>query len=268
MSNIHIYDDLIAYRLSLLDDNLSENEIISELKDYLARDNNDNDNIVMMLYEFYQYIDVDISYDMIQNNESSQELVNNTVAEILRMPIIQSLFRFNQPNNNQFVQPMFNFNEPEQQAGEEEHEEEEAEPFVFAGGQINQPIFNPVLILNNNIFNYPVNPPVVIEQNEFVHNPMLNVLNMLISGINNNEVTDVKVSTSDDDIEKLEVVTLDKKLEDNCTICMDNMNINDEVIILQCKHTYHKKCIVENIDELRNRCPVCRHDIGKSKHII
>lgn len=47
------------------------------------------------------------------------------------------------------------------------------------------------------------------------------------------------------------------KLDEPCTICLENFKEKDECIILKCKHTFHKSC-VRNWLLQRNSCPLCR----------
>lgn len=52
-----------------------------------------------------------------------------------------------------------------------------------------------------------------------------------------------------------------KDLEDNlikeCSICLNEMKIDDKLIILPCKHYYHKECIAEWFKKSKT-CPECR----------
>ncbi|KAK4112144.1 hypothetical protein N656DRAFT_798492 [Canariomyces notabilis] len=45
-----------------------------------------------------------------------------------------------------------------------------------------------------------------------------------------------------------------------CTICIDEINKGDEVVVLPCKHWYHGECVVLWLKE-HNTCPICRMPI-------
>ncbi|KAH8742983.1 hypothetical protein F5883DRAFT_50461 [Diaporthe sp. PMI_573] len=47
-----------------------------------------------------------------------------------------------------------------------------------------------------------------------------------------------------------------------CTICIDEMNLGDEVTVLPCKHWFHGECVVLWLKE-HNTCPICRTPIEK-----
>lgn len=66
-------------------------------------------------------------------------------------------------------------------------------------------------------------------------------------------------------IEKLQKKQIDKEMMgDNgkaeCTICIDEMQLGDEVTVLPCKHWFHGECVVLWLKE-HNTCPVCRAPI-------
>ncbi len=53
----------------------------------------------------------------------------------------------------------------------------------------------------------------------------------------------------------------DEILNDLCSICHCNYNINEYKRNLDCNHVYHKKCIDKWLKTNLN-CPMCRKDIG------
>lgn len=66
-------------------------------------------------------------------------------------------------------------------------------------------------------------------------------------------------------IEKLGTKQIDKEMmgengKAECTICIDEMHLGDEVTVLPCKHWFHGECVVLWLKE-HNTCPVCRAPI-------
>ena len=45
-----------------------------------------------------------------------------------------------------------------------------------------------------------------------------------------------------------------------CAICFEDINIDEKIIKLPCKHYYHKLCLLPWID-ISKTCPICRTDI-------
>jgi len=77
------------------------------------------------------------------------------------------------------------------------------------------------------------------------------------------------VSTLDDsEKDKLKVYKLIEKKEEKCTICMSEINVDEQVCDLPCAHTFHDECIQPWLNHYNYKCPVCRKEVGKPKHNI
>ena len=46
-----------------------------------------------------------------------------------------------------------------------------------------------------------------------------------------------------------------------CSICYENLKLNDSMICLECNHIFHYKCIEMTIDKNILKCPLCRRNI-------
>jgi hypothetical protein len=46
-----------------------------------------------------------------------------------------------------------------------------------------------------------------------------------------------------------------------CSICQSNSSDTDDILILNCKHDFHKDCISEWI-KYKSECPVCKTNIN------
>jgi len=51
-----------------------------------------------------------------------------------------------------------------------------------------------------------------------------------------------------------------ENLINECSICLENYEINDKIIILNCNHIFHKRCLDLWLSN-NNNCPICREDI-------
>lgn len=57
-------------------------------------------------------------------------------------------------------------------------------------------------------------------------------------------------------------------IEKNCPICIEDYQINDNIVIVNCNHVFHKKCFDDWL-LFKNICPVCRNfDIESTKNSI
>ena len=63
-------------------------------------------------------------------------------------------------------------------------------------------------------------------------------------------------------------VKLEKELEEECSICYSNYNIEDiedeKPVCLKCSHIFHNKCIKTWLEN-KGTCPICRHNIFECK---
>ena len=53
--------------------------------------------------------------------------------------------------------------------------------------------------------------------------------------------------------------------EDRCTICLCDIDKDEDIINLKCSHTFHDECLRQYLKEYDFKCPMCREEVGKSK---
>lgn len=61
-------------------------------------------------------------------------------------------------------------------------------------------------------------------------------------------------------IKKIKLNDLNKELIEDCSICLNTFNNNDNIICLPCNHYYHTNCINEWFKRSKT-CPKCRIDL-------
>lgn len=105
-------------------------------------------------------------------------------------------------------------------------------------------------------------------------NSYSNILNNFM-GINGTSLNtqplneDVKMVLTESEISNLkkmelkDVSGINHESEHKCTVCLENMNEEDEVILLDCKHFFHKKCIETWFKECSNKCPICMATVAR-----
>ncbi|KAK0671113.1 hypothetical protein QBC41DRAFT_62188 [Cercophora samala] len=81
----------------------------------------------------------------------------------------------------------------------------------------------------------------------------------------NSPQTNAAPPASESAIESLEKKKVDAELlgpegKAECTICIDEFKLGDEVTVLPCSHWYHGECVVLWLKE-HNTCPICRKPI-------
>lgn len=105
-------------------------------------------------------------------------------------------------------------------------------------------------------------PPITqasIQYDIFV-NTMMNVFE---DQLQNEEYDDVKVTLTESEFDKLNIVSdKDRKVgNETCSICLDECNlVNEAIVELKCKHIFHKQCIKQWLTRQSTKCCVCRVD--------
>jgi hypothetical protein len=62
-----------------------------------------------------------------------------------------------------------------------------------------------------------------------------------------------------------EMLGSDGKAE--CSVCMDDVQLDEEVSVLPCKHWFHEACVTAWLKE-HNTCPICRTGVGEDGSAI
>ena len=95
-------------------------------------------------------------------------------------------------------------------------------------------------------------------------------LNNIFSGLNvanNNLNEDVKIVLTNEEFNKLgrkkyKDVEKDGN-ESKCTICLNKIEDDEEIIQLECGHFFHINCIEKWLKKCSNKCPNCRVEVAR-----
>lgn len=79
--------------------------------------------------------------------------------------------------------------------------------------------------------------------------------------------SDVSIDYINDSESKIENYNTLRNFNDECNICFDTLNIDEEKIRLNCSHKFHKLCIKDHIKTNGNICSVCRQIIDNGQII-
>ena len=60
-------------------------------------------------------------------------------------------------------------------------------------------------------------------------------------------------------IKRVKELDLENLIND-CSICLEEYKINEKIMILNCNHIYHERCIKMWLDQ-NDTCPICRENI-------
>ena len=102
------------------------------------------------------------------------------------------------------------------------------------------------------------------------------ILDSIGTGIdtNNHQQNDIRVTMQRDENKELTYIKYNDitpqycsthsivKTTD-CTICLENFQNDDDILITKCKHLFHKKCAVQWLTNYSVKCPICKNKIVK-----
>ena len=126
-------------------------------------------------------------------------------------------------------------------------------------------MLNPINNTPNNEENNEENNIILNPNITYAHNMFL--LNVFTNAMLNN-IEDVICTLNEEDKSKLKKYKLENNLEDKCSICLDSMEKDQEIMELPCKHIYHSKCINEYLTKYSYKCPFCKKEAGRPVHQV
>ena len=122
-----------------------------------------------------------------------------------------------------------------------------ADNFILSMNNLNQ-INNMLNIL------YGINNPI----------PIVNIFNPSVL-TNSMPMNDIVVTTDDDYLDKIKNIEVKETIIDKCSICLMSIDSGDTMLDIECKHCFHKECLLEYLKKYNHICPICRKEIGNSK---
>ena len=121
-------------------------------------------------------------------------------------------------------------------------------------------LFNSILGWVGNIINRNANDSPHISVNDFFVGSEDQLQELIERLTRMDEGSTGSRPTNDGFIKGLKLVKFSESdcIEDSCTICLDQFEPDTEIVLLPCKHGYHKNCI-EPWLRMHSECPSCRY---------
>ncbi|KAH8201256.1 hypothetical protein TruAng_004573 [Truncatella angustata] len=125
----------------------------------------------------------------------------------------------------------------------------------------NEPL-QPLGLLLQNLMSQFMNPNGVHGDGVYTQQALDQIITHLME---ENPQSNAPPPASEETIAKLPRKKLDDQMlggesKGECTICIDDMQLGDEALVLPCKHWFHEECAVLWLKE-HNTCPICRAPI-------
>jgi len=278
----NLFDKIYALRISLMDTYYDETKIIYYIKQNLFQYDNINtdEKLNDIIINFYKKYDIDITtIDFSKLNIIGQtntefynpeieyfnnfiniynNLINTTIEDELDENVENDLFNsnldsdgdINSSNNDTEIDTDYNNDSNSQEQNIDSNSQEQN-------------------IVSNSFNNHNITQVTNISPNRF-----LDIIDIFTQALNNSqtyeqEMEDVLVTLDDNDYNnliKIKYSDLKENKEKKCSICIDEYKDDDDIIVLPCKHYFHKNCVQEWLKEYNYKCPICRKECGKSKY--
>ena len=292
------FDELFALRVSFQDEYENESDIIRKLNYELIQRGIPIENISNYLKEFYEYFGINISTEEIKIilEQPTEEQITNQFINVINQ-FVNSHIANNNINENNYDDDDDD-DEDIIENNSEENLQNNTNNIIDTSNNIID-TSNNIIDNSNNIVansnNIVANTNNQIIGNTYLHSNMQFQFSHIVSGgtihyniINPNssimlplfshlfselllsdQISEDVISTLDDsEKDKLSIYKLIEKKEEKCSICMSDLNIDEQVCDLPCKHTFHDECIQPWLSNYNYKCPICRKEVGKPKHNI
>jgi len=273
------FDELFAVRVSLQDTFEAESDIIRELKYDLLESGMPSQNIPNYLKEFYEHFGITITIEQINEILNTEPLPQNNLINVLQN-LLNTHYNHQPTINDTSNNDATGINEDEEESEHEEENGEEEEPETNTNDNIynNMPPLIPVNQLQQYTFTMAYNPAgqiqIMTNNNVPYQMPPMTLQPLLSSLFTNLQIPpiphmeDVVTTLDESDADKLKKYKLDSKKEEKCSVCMTDMDKDQQVCDLPCSHTFHDDCIQPWLTQYNYKCPICRKEVGKPKHNI
>jgi hypothetical protein len=261
------YDQLFAYRIFLQEEEKYENEkdIINLLRLELINKGIPDEAIPNHLKTFYEKFNINFTMDeingLLNTDYLIDEITNHLQAIAYHIPMQMQI-------HNHLTVPHDDDDEDEDDGGGDYEEDDGDEGGLVYGDDDDDDYANmPPLIPINTIMGLLTMPPLLPPINQ--NNLNMNLLNMnqLIPPINNLN-QDVVSTLKEEEFNKIKKYSTIKNLNENCCICLVNMNSKEEIWELPCSHKFHGECIETLLKNYNYKCPTCRSEVGIPQHNI
>lgn len=93
-------------------------------------------------------------------------------------------------------------------------------------------------------------------------NIVTNFINNQNTSITIDEVLDnnTNICLTDDEINRIPLITLEEEFEDTCSICLERIEVGNMIYRIPCNHKFHTNCLKPHLINYNRNCPLCRNE--------
>ena len=96
-----------------------------------------------------------------------------------------------------------------------------------------------------------------------INDILLSIINNPIEEVidnDNDNNDDVNTRLTEEEVNRIPLITIQEELEDSCSICLENIEIGSMVYSIPCNHKFHINCLKSNLINYNRNCPLCRNE--------
>jgi hypothetical protein len=96
-----------------------------------------------------------------------------------------------------------------------------------------------------------------------INDILLSIINNPIEEVidnDNDNNNDVNTRLTEEEVNRIPLITIQEELEDSCSICLENIDIGSMVYSIPCNHKFHINCLKSNLINYNRNCPLCRNE--------
>ena len=201
-------------------------------------------------------------FDTLSNRVNQLDTLSNEISND------QNMLNENNESKSEDILPINNLNQISNDNNSSEEETIQDENLI---NDVMREVINDYRPIETNVSLNQFNNLINIIDN-YIRNTEHLYLNDVLPTLDNfNNIIlneDVKIILDEEEFDNLERIKYDKSDKSlECLICLDTFEEEENLIKIKCNHIFHCNCIKNWLCEESNKCPVCRIEVGKGKHI-
>lgn len=273
------FDELYANRIYYQDISFDEYFIIKKLKILLIEDGMTEEDTNKYLFDFYKSFGNEMSLEDIKN-VTLYERNNNILTSFFNLIDTDNLESISEENNsdnnnsdNNNQNNISDINNDDNNNSDINNDNEHYQvdymnltiPIDLNNTNIGQSLNNAInLNAENSNFVFSFLPNNNLINNTNIVNQILSNMTNIVNNTNNTQ-EDVNITMDKDDIDNLEILKYSSDKNTSCSICLMDVEKDDEIFKIKCDHFFHKDCLEKWLSDYNYLCPICRTELGKSK---
>ena len=112
----------------------------------------------------------------------------------------------------------------------------------------------------------PLGSPVDVWDEDVLQQVIAQSFEEYVSQVHG-DLDEKEVDLAVDEVQSKSFVRTRSRSQQQCTVCLDDVGIEEAAVQTPCQHLFHQECLVHWIKTSKTtHCPICRAKIAKTLH--